>query len=101
MYWVDDYHVNDKIVIRQPTIGQIVRFGESKYFSAVSLFCAIPTDLKVWLWDNGMDWNEFTDFQLFSLVASGLKQADTSWLFGDLDFSKFGRFRNPEIEEVV
>ena len=44
LYFGDDYVINDFIKITQPTIGEIVKYGEAKYFSMVYTFCAIPSD---------------------------------------------------------
>ena len=44
LYFGDDYAINDKIVLRQPTIGQIVDYGEAQYFSMVHTLSAIPSD---------------------------------------------------------
>lgn len=44
LYFGDDYVVNDRITLMQPTIGQIVDYGEAKYFSMVHTLTAIPSD---------------------------------------------------------
>ena len=35
LYFGDDVVVNDKITLRQPTIDDIIRIGESTYYSVV------------------------------------------------------------------
>ena len=44
LYFGDDYIINDYIVIHQPTIGEVVKYGEAKYFSMVHTLTAIPSD---------------------------------------------------------
>ena len=44
LYFGDDYIINDKIKIKQAKIGDIVDFGEVKYFSVVHTLTAIPSD---------------------------------------------------------
>ena len=44
LYFGDDYIINDKIKIHQPTIGEIVDYGEAEYFSMVHTITAIPSD---------------------------------------------------------
>lgn len=44
VYFGDPYVINDKIKILQPTVGDIVSFGEAKYFSVVHTITAIPSD---------------------------------------------------------
>ena len=57
--------INDKIVITQPTLGQIEEFGERKYFSAVHNLTSVGADLKWQLWDMKIDYTEIEDYDLF------------------------------------
>lgn len=101
VYFGDDYIVNDYITIHQPTIGEIVEYGEREYFSMVNTLCAIPSDMKSQLWDAGFDWEEVTDFQLFMSLTSSLSRSDTEILFGDLDFSSLEQGLNQENNQLV
>lgn len=44
LYFGDDYVINDKIKLHQPTIGDVVDYGEAQYFSMVHTLTAIPSD---------------------------------------------------------
>ena len=88
MNW-DDYHLTDKITIHQPTIGEIVKYGDVDFYRMVSTFCANPTSMRLELWDSGIDWNDISDFELFIMLSQGFEQKDTEIIFGDLDFQKF------------
>ena len=44
LYFGDDYVINDYIKITQPTIGQVVDYGEAQYVSMVHTLTAIPSD---------------------------------------------------------
>lgn len=44
LYFGDDYVINDYISLKQPTIDQIVKYGERKYFSMIHTLTAIPSD---------------------------------------------------------
>lgn len=101
LYFGDDYVINDQIKIKQPTIGEVVSFGESKYFSLVHTLTAIPSDVKAMLDDINLDWEEVDDFQLFMMLTSTLPKERTSILFGDLDFTKFKPYRSKENGEPV
>lgn len=101
LYFGDDYIINDKIRIKQPTIGQLINYGEAAYFSMVHSLTAIPSDLKSQLWDMGLDWNEVEDFDLFVMLSQTMTPDKTGILFGDLDFSKMRPYRNPQNDEVV
>ena len=101
LYFGDDYIINDKIKIKQAKIGDIVDFGEAKYFSVVHTLTAIPSDLKSKLWDMGLDWMAMDDFELFIMLAPTLPIESTKLLFGDLDFTKLKPYRNKENGDIV
>ena len=101
LYFGDDYIINDYITISQPTIGDIIKYGEASYFSTVHTLTAIPSDLKSQLWDMGFDWTEMEDFELFMLLSQTLTPDRTSLLFGDLDFSKLRPYPNQVNGDIV
>ena len=101
LYFGDDYVINDKIKIHQPTLGEVIDCGEAGYFSTVYTITAIPSDMKANLWDMGLDWNEVEDFDLFIMLSQTLTPDRTSILFGDLDFSKMKPYRNQQNDEIV
>lgn len=92
LYFGEPYSITDKITIKQPTIGEIIKMGEQKIYSIVHIFVANPTMYRLVLWNLGIDWNNITDFDLFQLLVSSLSKEDTFFLFGDLDFQKFKRY---------
>lgn len=97
-YFGEDYWVNDKIKISQPSIGDILEYGDSKFFSMVSTLCANPTSFRVQLWDMGIDWNDIADFDLFKILIKNYTPNETSLLFGDLNLSWFEEFHNNEAD---
>ena len=101
LYFGEDYVVNSKIVIHQPTIGEIVEYGEKEYYSMIHTLTCIPSDMKSQLWDLGIDYMEIEDFDLFMLLTRGLKHIDTQILFGDLDFSRFEIMINKQNNKQV
>lgn len=101
LYFGDDYVINEYITITQPTIGEIVKYGEAQYFSMLHTITAIPSDLKSQLWDIGLDWCNIADFDLFMMISQTLTPDKTGILFGDLDFSKLRPFNNNQNDEVV
>lgn len=44
LYMGGDYIINDHIKVHQPTIGELVDFGEAAYFSVLYTLVAIPSD---------------------------------------------------------
>ena len=61
LYFGDPYVINDYITVYQPTIGEVAKYGERKYFSMVHTLTAIPSDMKSQLFDLGIDWEEISD----------------------------------------
>ena len=83
------YVINDHIIIRQPTIGEIVQYGEHDYLQLVSNLTATSYDLRFQLDDMGFRYEDIEDFTVFCMMSQMLDQKDTSILFGELDFSRF------------
>ena len=100
LYFGDPYVVNDYVTITLPKIGELVKFGERRYYSMLQTIAAIPSEMKSQLWDMGLDWTQITDFQLFMMLAPTLPQDTTSILFGDLDFQSMRPFENKENDTV-
>lgn len=81
--------VEQDIKIINPTLGEIIRFGEDEYYSMVQMITAMPIDVMVPLDDIGIDFSKIDEWELFLIFFSVLKTKDTSLIFGDLDLSKF------------
>ena len=101
LYFGDDYVINDQVIIHQPTVSEIVKYGEASYFSLIHTITAIPSDMKSQLWDMGLDWCEVPDYELFMMLSQTLTPDKTSLLFGGLDFSKLRPFRNNQNGNIV
>lgn len=101
MYYDYECKINDKITIRHPTIGEISDWGESKYFNMINMLCSIPSDMKAPLYDNGIDWEEISDFDYFISISHQYSQEDTSIILGDLDFSKLKIGYSEEINQTI
>lgn len=102
LYFGDDYVINDKIKLRQPTIGQVVDYGEASYFSMVHTLTAIPSDVKSILWDQmELDWTEIEDFDLFVMFSQTMTPDKTGIIFGDLDFTKLKPYKHPQNDEII
>lgn len=96
MYFGEDYWITDKICIKQPKIGDILNYGDSKFYAVVSTLCSNPTSFRVQLWNSGIDWNEMSDFELFTSLIKGFTPNETSLLFGDLNLSWFVKMHDNE-----
>lgn len=78
MYFREDYFVNG-IRIVQPTIGDILNMGESKFYSDLSPFLYNSTSIRVMLWDlpQRIDWCKVKDIEVFGMLK-GLADTDNS-----------------------
>lgn len=102
MYFNDDFKINDKIIIHQPTIQEIVDWDDNKYYSMVYTLCSIPSDMKSFLFDNNIDWEELSDFEFFISISRAFTKEETSIIFGNtIDFSKMEISIDKENGQVV
>ena len=66
----EDYYVHG-IKISQPTIGDILDIGESKFYQAISPFLSNSTSIRVLLYDVfKKDWNKTKDIEVFYIFFS-------------------------------
>ena len=91
LYFGEPYVVNDKIIIRQPSIGEILEYGEKEFYSMLNPFVSNPTSYRLRLWDSGVDWNKISDYELFAALVHEMDVNQTNILFGNVDFSLFER----------
>ena len=101
LYFGEDYVINKYITVHSSTIGDVVKMSEDKYYNVVTAFTAIPTDMKVQLWDMGKCWEDVSDFEMFIMLATGVPLEESRVFFGDLDFTKFEVGVRKDNEELV
>lgn len=89
IYFGDPYPVTDKITIYQPSIQDIIDYGEDDWWSTVNVFIGNTTSRRFVLWKMGADWNKVSDYELFCTLAPTLPLEKTKCFFGDIDFQKF------------
>ena len=100
LLYKSEYAVNDKIVIRIPTVGEILDH-EEEYYGAVSMLTAMPIDMMVQLEDVGVDFSKINEWDLFLLLFGSLKRRDTSLIFAGLDLEPFQTAINPQNNNVI
>lgn len=102
LYLGDDLVINNQIVIHQPSVIDIARFGERKYFNTVYKMCSIPSNYKSELWDVGINYCNITDFQCFMLLSRDLGVDDTRLLLGDdISFKDMVPYSDSEVSALV
>lgn len=78
-----------EIKLLQPTIGDIVRIGESRFYNTLYIFILNTTSYRLQLWDMGQDWNKISDYELFCSLIKGANFEVTRTIFGDINFNDF------------
>ena len=101
LYFGDPYVVNQYVTIYQPTIGNIIEYGEREYYSMIQTLTAIPSDMKSQLWDSGLDWTQVEDFQLFMMLSPSLSQKQTEIILGDIDLQRMRPVETLQNGEVI
>lgn len=86
---IDIEGVKGKVVVYQPTIGDIVKIGENKFYSTLNVFIANTTSYRLVLWEAGIDWNVISDFSLFCMLYKGIDSDVAKLIFHDLNFDGF------------
>lgn len=90
MYFGDDYVINDKITIHQPSIQDFIDAGnESDIYNVIVPFTANTTAYRLQLWDMGIDWNKLSNLELFSILIKTINLEYSKLIFGEIDFSTF------------
>ena len=81
LYFGDDLKITDDIWIRQPTVREVVDYGEMNFWQMITTFCANTTAMRLPLWNEGIDWNKISDFELFCMLRSSYDPKFLSLIF--------------------
>ena len=84
--------LND-IVLLQPSIGDIVKVSEPLFYSTLNVFTTNPTANRLLLWNEGIDWNDLTDYGLFVMFFNRINPEISKLIFQDVDFTRFKRLK--------
>lgn len=100
VYFGDDYVVNDRITIHQPSIQDFIDAdNESDIYHVIAPFTANTTGYRVQLWDMGIDWNKISNLELFSILIKTIDFKYSQLIFGDIDFSTFNLYEKQNGDE--
>ena len=100
LYFGDPYPVTDRIIINQPSIQEVMEYGENEFFSMLYIFIGNTTFRKLELWESGVDWNKVSDYELFCRLVGLLPVERTRIFFGDVDFQKFKLIETAKASEL-
>ncbi len=100
-YVIDLESAAGSVTITQPSIGDIIEIGESRFYQTLSVFTTNTTSHRLMLWEAEVDWNEMSDFELFTLLMASADKEVYSLFLGDLDLSKFERLGKNVEDKIV
>jgi len=92
----NSYKVNQYITIYNPTVDEVINFGEDYYDTLVNLLTRRPYDIAVELWDRKIDYSTLTNWDLFFETAPNIPIEYSCILFGRYDFTKLKPYENVE-----
>jgi len=85
----EDFYINENIILHNPTIKEVIEFGEQKYLQLVSILTMRPYDDMVGLDDAGLNYQDFTDFDMFLRNYKAITPDMSSIILPDLDLTEF------------
>ena len=97
-YEIDIAGADGKITMIQPTIGDVVDLGEKRFYDTLMLFITNTTAFRLQLWEQHIDWNTISDFQLFIRLIQNMDKEIYQTFLPDIDLSNFGLFQK-QIDE--
>ena len=56
-YEIDLEGTDGKIILHQPSIGDIISLGEKRFYATLNVFTTNTTAFRLQLWNQGLDWN--------------------------------------------
>lgn len=65
---VDIPTASGSIEIILPTLGDVIRVGQKRFYSTLNIFTTNTTSYRLLLWKQGIDWNKISDFELFCML---------------------------------
>lgn len=101
MYFGDNFVFNKYITFYQPTIGEIMDFGEKNLQRAINPLVGNTTSYRLQLWDAGIDWNTISDWELFILLYKTMTPDITCIVFGRFDFTKLVAVKQIDTDTII
>lgn len=94
MYFGEPFEVGNGMTVLMPTVGDILKLDNSDltFYQTLYIWVANPTTYRLMLWDNGIDWNKISDYELFLMLYKTENPDVSKMMFGDVNFQQFGLF---------
>lgn len=108
LFFGEPYKINvedaeGEIILSQPSIGDVVSLGEKRYYGTLNAFTTNTTAFRLQLWEQGIDWNSISDFELFIMLIGTADKEIYQTFLPDIDFSNFGLYQKqlPNSEDKI
>ena len=101
MYFGLPFDVGNGMKIIIPTVGDILELENSDltFYQTLYIWIANPTTYRLMLWDNKIDWNKISDYDLFLMLYKSENPEVSKMIFGDdIDFGKFSFFTKSGVD---
>lgn len=99
-YVIDLENTRGKLVVYQPTIGDIISLGEERFYNTLYIFITNTTTYRLMLWKSGIDWNEISDFELFLMLYTGIDNEVSKLFFPDINWEDFNLYEKQDNEKT-
>lgn len=97
-----DYQLTENLIIHQPTLYEIRKYGIEKYIRDMLTLTSRPYDNMVLLYDLGLDYRKIDEFIFFTQMVMPLMDSKLSrLLFGDLSFNDYILIPNQKKELML
>lgn len=102
LYFGGEYPIDENFTIHQPTVGEIMEYGENDFYQMLNVFIENTTMRKLDLWDIGVSWTAVSDYELFCELVRAYPVERTKILFGaEIDFTKFKMYGINHTDEEI
>lgn len=101
MLFGEPFDVGNGMKVLIPTVGDILGLPNSDidFYQTLYVWIANPTTYRLMLWDNNIDWNKISNYDLFLLLIGSENPIVSKLIFGDVDFKGFQRYIKTHVEK--
>lgn len=96
-----DIKLNDNITIINPTIDEILEYGEEEYWKAVTQITSTSYQYLLFFHKQGINYQDITDYNMFILLAQSMPKDRTQLILKDIDLSELKAVVDQQEEGIV
>lgn len=97
----ESYRVTDLVAVNNPTLGEIVDFGEQEYWDLLTHLCATSFDYRLFLEEKGVRYEDIDDWQMFLNMHSAFDYEETKILIPGINLAKLHLYKEENSGQVV